>query len=71
MTKLLVENIGKSLDDFGFGDKVLHITPKMKEQIYILDSIRIESFSSAKDRKMKQQKEKNNNLEKNLCKAQI
>ena len=43
-TKLLEHNIGGNLDDLGYGDKLLDVTPKvqsMNEIIYTLDFIKI------------------------------
>ena len=50
--KLLEDNIGENLDDPGFGNDFLDMTPKsqpMKERIYKLDFIKTKNFCSAKD----------------------
>ena len=52
-TKLLSDNITENLDNLGFDDNFLDITPKawfMKERIDKLDFIKIKIFCSAKDR---------------------
>ena len=50
--KLLGNNIGENLDDFGYGDDFLDTTPKsgsMKEIIDKLGFIKIINFCSGKD----------------------
>lgn len=58
--KLLEDNIGEDLDDFGCGDEILNTKPKarsMKEIIDKLDFIKMENLDSVKDnvKRMKRQ----------------
>ena len=58
--KLLEDNIGENLDELGYGDAFLDITPKIQSMIEIIDKldfIKIESFCSVKNniKRMKRQ----------------